>query len=96
MLVESTQDVVADLVDAGGTTAKAGVLLAKSEPTSPNQMQKQKERGQAPDSVERVDRGRPEAGEQSHVHFKDGRTLNQDGSWRGAGDARGRTLRSSG
>ncbi len=48
-----------------------------SKPTSPNQMQKQVERGQAPKTVSRVDN--PKYG-QPHVHFKNGTSVNFDGS----------------
>ena len=50
-----------------------------SEPTSQNQMQKQVEKGQAPKDVDRVDKPHVE-GQQPHVHFKDGTSLNQDGT----------------
>ncbi|MBQ7934997.1 MAG: hypothetical protein IJ333_01420, partial [Clostridia bacterium] len=49
------------------------------KPTSPNQMQKQVERGQAPKTVIRVDN--PKIPNQlPHVHFRDGTSLNIDGS----------------
>ena len=47
--------------------------------TSPNQMQKQVERGKAPREIERVDKPHQKGG-QNHVHFKDGTSLNKDGS----------------
>ena len=47
--------------------------------TSQNQMQKQVERGQAPKEIDRVDKPH-QKGQQNHVHFKDGTSLNQDGS----------------
>ena len=49
---------------------------------SPNQMQKAVERGQAPDGVERVDRGNPDLWEQPHVHLNGGAALNKDGTWK--------------
>lgn len=49
------------------------------KPTSQNQMQKQVEKGQAPKEVDRVDKGHID-GQQPHVHFKDGTSLNQDGT----------------
>lgn len=47
--------------------------------TSPNQMEKQVEKGQAPDEVDRVDSAHNNYG-QPHVHFKDGTSLNRDGT----------------
>jgi len=48
-------------------------------------MQKQVERGQAPTKgpkgVDRVDKGRG-PNEKDHVHLKDGRALNSDGTWK--------------
>lgn len=54
-------------------------------PTSPNQMEKQVERGQAPKSVSRVDRGKGPF-EKDHVHFKDGYALNKNGTWKHDGE----------
>lgn len=48
-------------------------------PTSANQLQKQVERKQAPKEVDRVDNSHSNNG-QPHVHFKDGTSINQDGS----------------
>ena len=42
-------------------------------------MQKQVERGQAPKDIDRVDKPHV-PGQQPHVHFKDGTSLNQDGT----------------
>ena len=61
----------------------SGVLVHNScKRTSPRQMQKQVERGQAPKGVERVDTahvsGAPN--QYPHVHFTDGTSLNWDGS----------------
>ena len=47
--------------------------------TSQSQMQKQVERGQAPKDIGRVDKPHV-PGQQPHVHFKDGTSLNQDGT----------------
>ena len=47
-------------------------------------MQKQVEKGKAPDSVDRVDKGRGSF-EKDHVHFKGkngGSALNSDGTWK--------------
>jgi hypothetical protein len=49
-----------------------------------NQMNKQIQRGQAPRSVQRVDRGKV-TGEQDHIHFTDDSALNKDGSWKHGG-----------
>ena len=47
--------------------------------TSPNQMQKQVLRGQAPKDVIRVDNPKI-PGQKPHIHFKDGTALNIDGT----------------
>ncbi len=47
--------------------------------TSPNQMQKQVERGQAPSTVVRVDNPKIQ-GQLPHIHFRDGTAMNIDGS----------------
>ena len=49
------------------------------KPTSQNQLQKQVEKGQAPKEIDRVDKAHID-GQQPHVHFKDGTSLNQDGT----------------
>ena len=49
------------------------------KPTSPNQMQKQVERGQAPSTVVRVDNPKI-PGQLPHIHFSDGTAMNIDGS----------------
>ena len=49
------------------------------KPTSPNQMQKQVERGQAPSTVIRVDNPKI-PGQLPHIHFSDGTAMNIDGS----------------
>lgn len=48
---------------------------------SPNQLNKQIQRGLAPKGVQRVDIGKV-TGEQTHVHFDDGSALNIDGTWK--------------
>jgi RHS repeat-associated protein len=51
------------------------------KPSTPGNMQKQVERGQAPGTVDRVEPARSGRG-QPHIHFTDQRpTLNQDGTW---------------
>jgi len=52
--------------------------------TSPNQMQKQVEAGQAPKSVDRVDSPRFPF-EKPHIEFEDGNALNNDGTWKHGG-----------
>lgn len=51
----------------------------EKKPTSPNQMQKQVERGQAPSTVVRVDNPKI-PGQLPHIHFSDGTAMNIDGS----------------
>jgi hypothetical protein len=70
--------------------AIVGSVLVHNEdgcPTSPNQMQRQVSRGQAPRGIDRVDTANPGTDDaQPHIHFNDWRsTLNQDGTW-GHGD----------
>ena len=61
---------------------KSAVLVHNTcggKPTSPNQMQKQVERGQAPNTVVRVDNPKI-PGQLPHIHFSDGTAMNIDGS----------------
>jgi RHS repeat-associated protein len=48
------------------------------------ELQRQVEKGQAPDSVDRVDKGTGPH-EKEHVHFKDDHALNYDGTWKHGG-----------
>lgn len=51
--------------------------------TSANQMQRQVECSQAPKSVIRVDKGRPEVYDRyDHIHFKSGEALYSNGEWK--------------
>lgn len=52
--------------------------------SSAGKMQKEVEKGQAPKSVDRVDKGRGPH-EQDHTHFTDGHALNKDGTWKHGG-----------
>jgi hypothetical protein len=54
------------------------------KPSTAGNMQKQVERGQAPKSIDRVDRARSPY-EKDQVHFQDGNALNKDGSWKHGG-----------
>ncbi|OGW71048.1 MAG: hypothetical protein A2047_03770 [Omnitrophica bacterium GWA2_41_15] len=54
------------------------------KPTSANQLDKKVQRGQAPNSVDRVDPAR-NFGDKPHIEFKDGNALNNDGTWRHGG-----------
>lgn len=45
-----------------------------------SKMQREVERGQAPRDVDRVDKGHGSPGAQDHVHFKDGTSMNKDGT----------------
>jgi RHS repeat-associated protein len=72
----------------GGTTTTTPPTCGTADGgSSPNQMNKEIERGQGPTGVERVDRADPNnPGNQDHVHFTGERaTLNRDGTW-GHGD----------
>jgi RHS repeat-associated protein len=59
-------------------------LVPVGTPKSPGNMQKQVEKGQAPKSVDRVDKGRGPF-EKDHIEFKSGDALNQDGTWKHGG-----------
>jgi hypothetical protein len=65
----------------GIRAAKNIVAMATKKPSSAGRMQKEVERGRAPKSVDRVDKGRG-PNEQDHVHFADRSARNQDGSWK--------------
>jgi RHS repeat-associated protein len=67
---------------AGGVGGSGG---GQNRSTAGN-MQRQVERGQAPRSVDRVDRARFPF-EKDQVHFKDGHALNYDGTWKHGGRA---------
>ncbi|MFK3835765.1 RHS repeat domain-containing protein [Microbacterium sp. NPDC087868] len=60
-----------------GNDANAG----GSRPSSPNQLNQQINRGQAPSGIRRVDTGKV-TGDQQHVHFSNGAALNVDGTWK--------------
>ncbi|CAF0817253.1 unnamed protein product [Adineta steineri] len=51
-----------------------------------NQMQQEVKKGQAPDTVSRVDQASLHPGDRyAHVHFKDGAALRDDGTWKHGG-----------
>lgn len=55
---------------------------SKGKSKSIGQLQKMVEKGQTPKTIERFDKGKPELHEKEHVHLKDGRALNRDGTWK--------------
>lgn len=59
-----------------------GLTATSVKVTSANQMQKMVEKGKAPKSVERVDgvTGYGSPGEMPHIHFRDGTSINMDGT----------------
>jgi len=73
--------------DLGPLLATAAAALATAEshsinsPSSPGKMQRDVETGKAPRNVNRVDKGRGPY-EKDHVHLRDGRALNNDGTWK--------------
>ncbi len=67
--LDDAAPVVDDVVEGTG----------KTDPTSQSQLQRQVEKGQAPREVDRVDKPHV-PGQQPHVHFKDGTSLNVDGT----------------
>ncbi|MGH3428599.1 MAG: RHS repeat-associated core domain-containing protein, partial [Sciscionella sp.] len=75
----------------GAAGAVAGKLWGKAltnflfkKASNAGKMQREVERGQAPNDVDRVDRGNPsDPGDaEPHVHFKDGSALTQSGRWK--------------
>ena len=94
-IAASTVATAANVTVATGLSVAGGALFASNnehgnsqnstrnsnERTSPNQMQEQVNRGQAPREVDRVDKGKPSIPDnKDHIHFKDGTALNYDGS----------------
>ena len=68
--------------EKGAAEDQAKPDTPKVKSTSPNQMQKQVGRRQAPKEVDRVDTGNTASGTQPHIHFKgDYKSLNMDGTW---------------
>jgi tetratricopeptide (TPR) repeat protein len=68
----------------GDSDKKENSEVQENKPSSAGKMHKQVERGQAPKSVDRVDRARfPH--EKDQVHFKDGSAINKDGTWKHGG-----------
>ncbi|MDY0743343.1 RHS repeat-associated core domain-containing protein [Paucibacter sp. R3-3] len=65
---------------ASGMERTAAQEALAVERTSASQMQKAVERGQAPKAVDRVDKAHPQPGAKDHVHFKDGTSINYDGT----------------
>jgi hypothetical protein len=64
-----------------GRPSGAGSEAGATRPSSPNQLNQQINRGQAPSGIKRVDTGKV-TGEQQHVHLSNGAALNVDGSWK--------------
>jgi RHS repeat-associated protein len=64
--------------------ARMAALPGPGNPTSPNQMNQQVQKGQAPNSVDRVDSPRFPF-ERPHIEFTDGNALNNDGTWKHGG-----------
>jgi RHS repeat-associated protein len=63
----------------GEKTSEGAEKTEAKDPTSPGSMQKKVEKGQAPREVDRVDKPHV-PGQKPHVHFKDGISLNNDGT----------------
>jgi hypothetical protein len=76
---------ISEQFDNGARAVMAGVGLGGMlRGKSAGSMQKQVERDQAPQEVDRVDKGRGPY-EKDHVALKDGRSLNYDGTWKHGG-----------
>lgn len=54
-------------------------------PCSVNQVNQVIRRGNAPRTMIRAEKGRPERFEKPHIHFRDGGALNYDGTWKHGG-----------
>ena len=68
--------------EKGAAEDQAKPDTPKVKSTSPNQMQKQVGRRQAPKEVDRVDTGNTASGTQPHIYFKgDYKSLNMGGTW---------------
>ena len=65
--------------EAGKEAGKALKKKKEKAPASSGSLQKQVEKGQAPEEVDRVDRPRVPR-QKPHVHFRDGTSLNNDGT----------------
>ena len=61
--------------------AGAGAIGSKIAGKSINQLNKAVNKGKAPKSIRRADKGKIK-GEQDHVHFKDGSAMNKDGTFK--------------
>jgi hypothetical protein len=67
----------------GGFTPNPEDPDDEEEPLSVNQAQQKVERGQAPRTIDRVDRKQIGNGNhQDHIHFKRGGALNRNGEWK--------------
>ena len=67
-----------------GLTVYQLIKLATSNnnkvPDKPGDMQKEVNKGQAPNDVKRVDKAHESKTGKPHVHFKDGTSMNADGT----------------
>jgi filamentous hemagglutinin len=80
---KNADDYILKSSDKEGTNKDEKNIDSKVKST--NQIQKDVEKGNAPKSVERVDKGNADMGEQDHIHFRDGDNnvaLNKDGTWK--------------
>ena len=80
MLVMNSSKNKSDGYERGKNTSTDNSTKKKSG----NQLQRDIEKGKAPKSIDRYDVGKGDY-EKPHVHFKDGNTLNQDGTWKHGG-----------
>jgi RHS repeat-associated protein len=78
MFMNGVKGAVEDVSDTVHSTKNSG----ETHPNNPSRMQSDVEKGRAPKSIDRVDKGNPDLYEQDHIHFKDGSALNKDGSWK--------------
>ncbi|MFT4552817.1 MAG: RHS repeat-associated protein, partial [Chlamydiales bacterium] len=79
---ESNIDVSEPSVDRFSSSNSNTDSKVDKKATTPNQLGKQVERGQAPKEVDRVDKGNGDNDEKDHIHFTDGSALNRDGTWK--------------
>ena len=74
-----------DEVAAAALIGATGAASAVNKLKAVNKLNKLAQKGNCRVSkrVERVEKADPRTGELAHVHFKDGRVLREDGTWRG-------------
>ncbi len=81
-IVSDVVNIVHGDKDGGGSDDDGSM---DKEGITTNQLQKKVEKGQAPNSIDRFDKGNPNHNEADHVHFKSGDALYKNGKWKHGG-----------